>query len=204
MTSLAELSRRLNSACRRRVRGKRPPPLILLTDAVRLPDPLAAAARLPAGAAVILRHYDDPERAALGLALARLCRAKRLTLLVAEDFALARRLGAGLHLPERRLARPGPAVRLWARSGKGLLSAACHSRQALCRAEQAGAGVALLSPVFATASHPGLEGLGPLAFRRLVKGCRLPVYALGGVSARSILALRGGNAAGAAGIGGFP
>ncbi len=81
-------------------------PLWLFTDARRLPDPLAAAARLPRGlAGVVLRHDGEPGRAALGRALARLCRRRRLALVVAGDVRLAAALGAGVHLRNGMLAR---------------------------------------------------------------------------------------------------
>ncbi len=83
------------------------PSLWLFTDAARLPDPCAAVARLPKGAAgVVLRHDADPDRPALGRALARLCRVRRLCLVVAGDTRLAAMLGAGVHLRDGR--RPGP------------------------------------------------------------------------------------------------
>jgi thiamine-phosphate pyrophosphorylase len=73
----------------------------------------------------------------------------------------------------------------------------------MIRARTAGAKALLLSPVLPTQSHPGAKGLGILAFRRLVRRCPLPVYALGGVNAQTIGLLTGSGAAGAAGIGGF-
>lgn len=201
MATLADLSLILNLRCRRRIKGRRPPPLVLLTDDVRLPDPLAAATKLPAGSLVILRHYGAIQREELGRQLARLCRAKRLTLLVAGDLALAQSLKVGLHLPDYLLTRPLPAIRLLGK--RKLLTAACHSRSAMGRAKSAGAKALLLSPVFPTQSHPGAKSLGTLAFRRLVRACSLPVYALGGVNAGTISLLTGSGAAGAAGIGGF-
>jgi len=201
MATLADLSLILNLRCRRRIKGRRPPPLILLTDETRLPDPLAVAGKLPAGSLVILRHYAAANRMELGISLAKLCRAKRLTLLVAGDLALAQRLKVGLHLPEYLLTKPLAAIRLFGK--RKLLTAACHSRTAMMRAKGAGAKALLLSPVFATQSHPGAKGLGTLAFRRLVRACPLPVYALGGVNAQTIGRLKGSGAAGAAGIGGF-
>lgn len=196
IATLAKLARRLNSRSRL-------PPLILVTDAARLPDPLAVAARLPAGCAVLLRHYEDAGRLALGRRLARLCRARRLPLLVAGDVGLAAALRAdGVHLPEG-LARSGAAAaRLWARRRGGLLTAAAHSRAALRRAGTLGADAALLSPVFPTASHPGAPTLGPRRFARLARGARLPVYALGGVTAARLAALRHSGAAGIATVGG--
>ena len=201
MATLADLSLILNLRCRRRIKGRRPPPLVLLTDAARLPDPLGVAGKLPAGSLVILRHYDAAHRQALGIRLAKLCRAKRLTLLVAGDPALAQSLKAGLHLPDYLLKKPLPAIRLLGKYK--LLTAACHSRAAMKRAQSAGAKALLLSPVFPTMSHPGAKSLGVFAFRRLVRTCPLPVYALGGVNAQTIGLLTDSGAAGAAGIGGF-
>jgi thiamine-phosphate pyrophosphorylase len=42
----------------------------------------------------------------------------------------------------------------------------------------------VLSPVFATRSHPGATPLGPLRFRLLARRAGLPVIALGGMDAR--------------------
>ena len=84
--TLTELATRLNS---RHPGGGKLPPILLLTDGVRLPDPLPAAATLPRGAGVILRHYDDPDRPALARELASLCRHRGLRLLIAGDGPLA-------------------------------------------------------------------------------------------------------------------
>ena len=167
--------------------------MLLLTDEVRLPDPLPAAARLPRGTGVILRHYGAPDRAALGVNLAALCRRRGLILLVAGDWRLAAALRAdGVHLPER------PQRRFRARRG-WLLTAAAHSAPALVRARRFGAHAALLSPAFPTASHPDRTALGPVRFARLAGAAPLPVYALGGVTAARARRLRG--AVGLAAIG---
>ena len=176
--------------------------LVLVTDDRRLPDPLAAADRLPPGSLVILRTRDDARRWTLALALRRLCRRRRLRLLIAGDFNLALRLGTGLHLPEAMLGRPCPRLRLWHRRGR-LLTAAAHGRNALVAARRLGADAALLAPVFATASHPGQRVLGSLMFRRLLRTAGLPVYALGGVTGRTVNRLRGSRAAGVAAIDAF-
>ncbi|MCB2101969.1 MAG: thiamine phosphate synthase [Rhodobacterales bacterium] len=172
-----------------------------MTDPARLADPVAAVRRLPRGAAVILRHYDDPDRAALARALAALCRARGLVLLVAGDARLARAVGAGgLHLPEGMVAAPG--WRGLVRSG-WLVTAAAHSPAALACAARAGAHAALLSPVFPTASHPGAVALGPLRFCRLAGRAPLPVHALGGVDDPGAARLAGARCAGFAAIAGL-
>jgi len=201
MANLAERARRLN----RRHRWKRGanPGIALVTDRTRIADPLDLLDLLPPGALVLLRDYGAPDRGAFAHSLATACRAQRLTLLVADDLDLAVALGAGLHLPEWRGRSPGARVRLWHRRSGHMLSVAAHSRRALTRAADIGADLALLGPVFATASHPGARALGRIGFRLLARDACLPVWALGGVTARTILGLIESGAAGVASVGGF-
>ncbi|RAU23745.1 thiamine phosphate synthase [Paramagnetospirillum kuznetsovii] len=200
--TLALAARRLKSTSDRVWKG---PALLLVTDSERLPDPLAAIAHLAPGSGVLLRHYDHPDRDALALAVAALARRKRLILLVAGDWRLAARLGArGLHLPEG-LARRGvlaPAL-AWRRRKAVLLSVACHSARALGRAKALGADAALLSPAFATASHPGARPIGPVRFGLWTRRARLPVLALGGMNGKTAMRLPQGSACGLAAVGGL-
>lgn len=179
------------------------PALILVTDEHRLPDPAPVMETLPPGSGVWLRHYDVPDREALARRLAAIARRRRLVLVVAgADWRLAARLGAaGVHLPEA-VARSADlaGLRLWL-GHRRLLSVAAHSRHGLARAAGLGADCALLSPVFATASHPGAATLGAIRFALWARRAGLPVIALGGVNAGSARSLR--FAAGLAAIGGF-
>jgi thiamine-phosphate pyrophosphorylase len=199
VTTLAEVANQLNSRQARTAGKKRPlPPLLLMSDAARLPDPCAAAARLPAGSGVILRHYDDPARDALARALADIARQRALVLLIGRDSALAERVGAaGVHLPESEL---GWVARV-RRRPSWLVTVAAHSLAALNKAERAGADAALLSPVFETASHPGARTLGPYQFATLSRRAKLPVYALGGINEINAALLLGSAAIGIAAIG---
>ena len=188
------------AASLKRAAGGGLPALVLMTDEARLADPLPAARALPAGSAVILRHYGAPGRAALARRLAAVARRRGLLLLVGDDPALARRVGAaGVHLPERAIRRAA-AVR-W--RGDWLVTAAAHSHAGLRRAAASGADAVLLSPVFATASHPGIRSLGPCRFAALARACPLPVYALGGIDGAHARFLRGSGAVGIAGIDGL-
>lgn len=174
------------------------PPLILMTDARRLPDPLAAARALPRGSGVILRDYDAVDRESLARALARIARARGLVLLIGADAGLAARVGAaGVHLPEAALRR----ARHCRRRPDWLVTAAAHDWPALRRAGQAGADAALLSPVFPTASHPETTPLGVGRFGALARLSPIPVYALGGITPRNAGRLAALNAAGIAAIG---
>ena len=179
--------------------------MLLISDEARLPDPLPLMRQLPPGSGVVLRHYGAPNRLALAQAASRLARRRRLVLLVAGDWRLAARLGAqGLHLPEG-LARHGvlaPALG-WVRRTKRLLLVACHGDMALGRARWLGADAAVLSPVFATTSHPGAPSLGAVRFGLVSRRAGLPVLALGGITGRSQPRLPRGSAAGFAAISGF-
>ncbi|MEN3952274.1 thiamine phosphate synthase [Iodidimonas sp. SYSU 1G8] len=175
------------------------PPLWFMTDARRVPDPIAAAGALPRGAGVILRDYDAPGRADLATRLVRLSRKRGLLVLVAGDVSLAEAVGAdGVHLPQWLIPRAGMIRR---RHPRWLLTAAAHDRKALRRAASAGAHAAFVSPVFSTASHPGAPYLGPAKLSALVRGSGIPVYALGGVDTESVRRLRGMGVAGVGVIG---
>ncbi len=154
--------------------------LWLFTDPARIADPLAAIARLPPGlCGVVFRHDGAPDRIALGRAVARACCGRRVALSVAGDWRLALLLGAGVH---RRSGAREPHRKL--RRG-ALVTASAHDRMEAVLARKAGASMVFLSPVFATASHPGEPALGTLRWQRNARGLGMPVLALGGVTGRS-------------------
>lgn len=177
----------------------------LVTDHIRRPDPLPAIERLSPGSGVILRHYGSETRRETAEAVMRVARLRRLVVLVAGDWRLAAALGAdGLHLPEGLVRRGGPAAALgWLRRRGGILSAACHGRAALGRARVLKAHMAVLSPVFPTASHPGAETIGPVRFGLWARRAGGAVFALGGMSPRRFRRLPKGSAAGFAAVGAF-
>jgi thiamine-phosphate pyrophosphorylase len=147
------------------------PPLWLFTDAVRLPDPLAAIARLPKGLCGVVFRQDG--EAELAQAVRRLCRARGIAMTVAGDWRLAASLGVGVHLRGGR-----------GRSLPGRLNtASAHGVAELRRARLAGA-LAFLSPVFPTLSHPGAAVLGPWRWGVLSGG--RPAGALGGIDGMQV------------------
>jgi thiamine-phosphate pyrophosphorylase len=162
----------------KRRRGARLPVLWLFTDSKRLADPLAAVAELPKGlCGVVLRHKKPGKRAKRARQLAKLCKARRLTLVISGDPRLAAACKAGVHLSRGRW--PGVL-----RCGGRLLTSSAHNAAELLRARRQGAAMVFLSPAFATASHPGQNGLGAAKWSRLAgpKGA----YALGGVNGQTI------------------
>jgi thiamine-phosphate pyrophosphorylase len=168
--------------------------LVAMTDEARGGDPRLVASHLPAGAWLIFRHYGVPDRSVLAMQVAKICRQRRVGLLIAGDPQLAARLKAGLHLPDR----PGRPI-----GWRGLLTIAAHDRRGLLRAAKLRADAALLSPVFPTLSHPDAKPLGLLALRRLARGAGAPVLALGGITAERLPALKNTGILGIAGVGGF-
>ena len=195
VATLAELSSRLNLRARspspdlpRCLREKkRLPSIILVTDAARQSDPYDSIEALPRGSAVIFRHYQVDDREGLARKISGLCRRKGIALLLSGDPAMALRVRAGgIHFPQRLLV-PGMA-----RAGaicftqkNWLISAAAHSFPALVSAHKIGVDLALLSPVFATRSHPGGKAIGPTPFAAMVRNSPVPVYALGGINQRN-------------------
>lgn len=77
-----------------------------------------------------------------------------------------------------------------------------HSRSELGRATRIGAQWATLSPFEATASKPGYgPALGVGGLREILAGCTIPVFALAGVSASTVVGIGDAGAAGAAVMG---
>ncbi|MBU6500072.1 MAG: thiamine phosphate synthase, partial [Rhodospirillales bacterium] len=119
--------------------------------------------------------------------ISRLCRARRIALVIAGDWRLAAALGAGLHLRRGR--------RIGARRRWKLLTSSAHGAVELRRARRAGA-IAFLSPAFPTTSHPGAAALGAVRWNALA---RPGAAALGGIDGHSARRLRFSCAAGAIG-----
>jgi len=156
--------------------------LALMTDDDRLPDPVSAARALPKGSLVIVRSRDAKRRYALGEALR--AQTSGLILLAADDPVLADILH-GLHLPE---ARARDAAHWRALRPHWVITVAAHSSRGM-HAPYADA--VLLSPVFATKSHPQGKILTPARARLMVRNALLPVLALGGVTVRNAALLFG-------------
>lgn len=159
------------------------PPRYLIT-----PEPVEPAeflvhlaTRLAAGLDLVqlrAKSLSGPALRELASEVKVLCLRHGARWLLNGDAELARAYGAdGVHLPAASLAR---LVRR--PEGLALVAASCHTPEELKLAEGLGCDFAVLSPVLATASHPGAAALGWLRFRECVAATRVPVYALGGLS----------------------
>ena len=139
---------------------------------------MPAILSLPRGSLVILRARDHARRAALAAGILSAVRARGLILLIADDPALAARIGAhGIHLPD---AKAKQAMHWRVRRPDWIITIAAH---ALRNLSASAADAALLSPVFATASHPHAPALGAARARLMARQAALPVLALGGIDA---------------------
>jgi thiamine-phosphate pyrophosphorylase len=151
------------------------PRLWLISDARNDTVLEAALRRLPRGSGFIYRHYHlgDPERWRRFRALRRIARGCRHIVILADSALTAREWGADGNY--------GSARALWPKRAGLLTLATAHDLGEIALANSMGADAVLLSPVFATRSHPGEAVLGPVRFRLLAQHARVPVIALGGV-----------------------
>jgi thiamine-phosphate pyrophosphorylase len=172
---LARAAARLNAASKHNAIL---PPLILMTDDDRLPDPPASVRALPKGSLVIVRAREAARRVQLLDAIHAI--GDRIVL-VADDPELAAQAD-GLHLPARRAHE---AAHWRTHFPRWLITAAAHG------AKMPDADAVLLSPIFPTASHPGGQTLSAVRANIIAAQSRVPVYALGGITARNAGLLHG-------------
>lgn len=139
----------------------------MLTDERQGEAPELIAARLPRHVGVVVRHYSLPLRERIALAR-RIARSGRFTVF------------AGSEAEARRAKAQG----IYGRSSSRLpLLYPVHDAAEIVAAERAGADLLLLSPAFATRSHPGRRALSPVRFGLLARRTKTPVIALGGMNA---------------------
>jgi thiamine-phosphate pyrophosphorylase len=187
--ALAAIARRLNQAAG----APDIPALYFFTDPQRTPDPVAIARFLPAGAAIVYRHFGAPDRRSVAAQLASVARSRHLRLLIAADPALAERVGAhGAHWPNRLL----PA----SRSDGGIATCSAHTAHEIVRASLWGADAIVLGPVFATQSASGNRALGLFRASQMARTAPTPVIALGGINENSARQLAGRGFAGIAAV----
>lgn len=107
----------------------------------------------------------------------QLARAYDAKVLINEDIALARMLGAdGVHLPSQSL------LMLNTKPEGLLVAASTHNAMELAHAQALDLDFVVLSPVNSTLSHPEAAPLGWQKFSELAEKSTLPIYALGGMS----------------------
>jgi len=182
----------------RTARGKALPGLLFFTDPARIAHPETVAERLPHGAGIVFRAFGSADAVEQGRRLRAIADARDLLLLAGAHPGLAEGIGAdGLHMPERLA---GEIPRLRAEHGRYLITVAAHDTAAVQAAQRAGADAVVVSPVFPSNSPSAGEPLGVEGLKALVAATALPVYALGGVRARTVTQLMGSGIAGIAAV----
>lgn len=152
-----------------------------------------AAAR-PAG--IILREKDlsPREYRALAVQVMAICRPYGVRCILHSFADIAGELDAdALHLPL-------PVLREMTVEQRGrfeILGASCHSLDDAREAEALGCTYLTAGHIFATDCKKGLPGRGLAFLREICAGVSIPVYAIGGIDAANIDAVRAVGAAGA-------
>ena len=172
------------------------PPLLFFTDPDRTPRPWETAANLPAGAAVVFRHFGRPEAHDTARRLRDATGNRGVLLLIGLDADLAEAVGAdGVHLPERGLDQASP---LSETHPDWLITGAAHAGSALAVGHLH---ARVLSPVFAAGGRSATTTpMGVPGFHTVAMSGTCPVYALGGIDWKNAQALIGSGACGLAGV----
>jgi thiamine-phosphate pyrophosphorylase len=152
------------------------PKLWLMTDE-RMGSALFSALRaLPKGSGIVFRHYSvtPEERRVLFEAVRRVAKARRLVI---------------------SLAGPARLARAWRADGShgqhyGAMTVPVHTVPERIAAERRRGSLLFLSPIFPTASHPGVKTLGRLRFGALARGVKAPIIALGGLTSQRAKTLK--------------
>ena len=182
---------------------RRLPRAFVMSDWDRMPDPVAVLDALPYNIAMIFRHYEDPNRAARAREVVSEAHRLGIQVLVAGDPQLAHRVGAdGVHLPGHLLNRRVFSCLATMRND-WLITAAVHDQRELNWATSAQVDAVMVSPVFPTTTRVQRRALGVIGVRRITNIAKVPVFALGGLSATVLPRLRTCGTVGFAGIGEF-
>lgn len=163
--------------------AKHLPQLWLISDARNDAVLDQALARLPRGNGFVFRHYhlEDKARKARFAELAAVARTHGHSVILSGTAEQAQTWGAnGIYAPPGKLGDLSGLLRL----------ATAHDAYEIALANAANADGVFLSPVFPTRSHPGGQCLGSAKFHELAARARIPVIALGGMTAQRARALQ--------------
>ena len=125
----------------------------------------------------VFRHYHLPpqERFDRFRELAAIARRRGHLVILSDSALTAREWGAdGIY---------GAPLSLYPRRRDLIRIATAHDMTEIAQANRLGADAVMLSPLFATRSHPGAQTLGPARFRQIARHANMPVIALGGMDA---------------------
>jgi thiamine-phosphate pyrophosphorylase len=179
------------------------PPLLLVTDRRQAGRPLGEVIA-PACAAgcrwISLREKDLPatEQIALARALLPIARQWGALLMLHGSAEMARAAGVdGVHL-----AAGSATAEARVTFGSGLVGASVHTVQEATALAAYDVDYALAGPAYETASKPGYgPPLGTAGIAAMVRACRVPVLAIGGIAVTAVPELIQAGAGGIAVMG---
>ena len=144
------------------------------------------------------RAFGAPDAELRARRLKAIAQAGGLKLLIGQDVALARRVGAdGVHLPERLAHVAGPLKRA---NPTWIVTSAAHSPVAARRSR---ADAVVMSLAFPSTSASAGLALGPIRLALRVRAAGRAAYALGGVNLHTARRLLGSGVIGIAAVDGF-
>lgn len=171
------------------------PPVLVFTDPDRSSHPIELARAIPAGWALVYRHFGASDRVEIAESLSKLANQRRFHLLIGNDPKLAEQVSAsGVHWPEKRWE---DVRRLTRRFRLNTMSA--HNPQTLLNSTKPGIQARVLSTVFKSESPSAGPALGALPLRQICLRATCPIFGLGGITAENALRISG--FAGLAGVG---
>lgn len=148
-----------------------------MTDPQRTQNIEAICEELPRSWGVIYRHFGHPDRLEQATRLARICKRRHLTLLIANDPLLAKRVGAdGVHWPHANRGR----AKYW-RKAFQFMTVSAHSATEVRQLSNDVFDGAVLSCVFPSNSPTAGTPMGAHTFRAIANSAPLPCYGLGGI-----------------------
>ena len=142
------------------------------------------------------KHLDRDAFLAEARQICALCRRYGVPFIVNDDLDVALACGAdGIHVGQDDM----PAAEVRRRAGRRLIvGVSAHTPEEARLAEAAGADYLGAGAVFGSATKTDASLLTPAGLQAVCAAVHIPVVAIGGVNARSILQLQGSGAAGAA------
>ncbi len=177
-------------------------PFVFMTDPQRVLDPVAIARALPDGAAIIYRHFGKEGHRREAEQLRQVTFERNQQLLIGHDPELAIDIGAdGVHFRrDSRLLAP----MLWRKNCPDWIisMAGLKGKQDYIGDLTVLDGL-LVSSVFYSKSPSAGDPIGVEALTEICSKLQVPVFALGGVSARTATQLEHSGVAGLAGIDGL-
>lgn len=168
-----------------------------MTDPQRTSNLVGIAKKLPAGAVVIYRHFEQDKREGIAKDLRAI---DGLTLLIGNDPDLAQAIGAdGVHMPRKVSAKDIAKIR--AQHKDWIITQAAPKDGSAPNIQNLDA--LFVSPVFPSKSPSADTPIGTEAFAQITQNISVPIYALGGVTAETAPQLIGSGVAGFAAIDGI-